>query len=131
MDNFQKLPNVINYKILAELPLKNLQTMCLTNKKYANICKSDKFWMQKILLDFPELKNIPEKITAKEWYFQILYSGDLYIDFKNPLREFILLQTLKNAYQLRKMHFFILTYLMIYIFIKIKILDSILGFIMN
>lgn len=49
-----ELPEV-NALILLELPYKDLLQACSTSREFAQICRSDYFWKQKLAKDFPDL----------------------------------------------------------------------------
>ena len=72
-----KLPQNLYALILSQLELPTLSNTLLVNKRcYKN---SKAFWIQKILKEFPSLKERkPADITSYEWYKRLVTSGDLY-----------------------------------------------------
>lgn len=73
------LPRDVRYKILLDLPLEELQNLCLANKKCAKIFNDDEFWRRRILKYYRVLiDRKPDYLTFKKFYKRIVNSGDLY-----------------------------------------------------
>ena len=75
-----ELPIDIRFNILALLPLPDLLNFCKSNSECAKVINSEKFWLRKLVLDFPAyVKLKPQQRKSKEWYQRIYQSGDAYM----------------------------------------------------
>lgn len=65
--NIDKLPPDLLKKYILELSYDDILNLCITNKKFSNICKDPYFWRNKIRNDFPD-EDIPEIDIENEPY---------------------------------------------------------------
>ena len=72
------LPRDIRYKIMLDLPTYDLANMCLTNKTWYDICNQDEFWRRRVLHQFGNLLK-PEHLTYKDYYQNLISSGNLFV----------------------------------------------------
>ena len=75
MSTFCLLPTDIKHSILKFLPLDDLYKFLATSKSFYNLC-TDKFWIQKIMAEFPSyLHRQPKHMNHKSWYQRLISSG--------------------------------------------------------
>lgn len=91
----QRQPKEIITEIALNLPLRDLLNYCLTNKNFSNICKSNSFWIRRLVKDFQLDKyiNLQDIKNPKELYIEILQNKELCQELllyeKNPDRYFL------------------------------------------
>jgi hypothetical protein len=71
----ERLPLDAKKKIAESLTYDEIINLCKTSKSMKNICTDDRFWREKILMDFPgtRLSKVPlDKMEAKYLYLLIL-----------------------------------------------------------
>ena len=75
-----QLPVDIRYNILAFLPLPDLLNFCCINKESVKIINSNKFWLHKLVLQFPDYVKAQPTSDSKQWYQKIYESGDAFMN---------------------------------------------------
>ena len=83
-----KLPKYVLFKIALEYDLPQILNLCLTSKKInQSICLNQRFWVSKLFLDFPFIKNadIPSNfiftdgnINFKSYYLYLNNTNEKY-----------------------------------------------------
>lgn len=61
------------WQIALNLPIHDLFSLCSTDRMLASICRDERFWRERILLEHPDLV-IPSRYNAKQFYYN-LYTG--------------------------------------------------------
>ena len=75
MSTFCLLPTDIKHSILKFLPLSDLYKFLATSKSFYSLC-TEKFWIQKIMAEFPSyLHRQPKHMNHKSWYQRLISSG--------------------------------------------------------
>ena len=67
----ESFPNELNFIISKQLPLRDLESWCLTNTQTYRICQDDHFWKLKVQNDFPESIN-PTNDKWKQFYYYLV-----------------------------------------------------------
>ena len=73
-----ELPKDVRFKIMSELPIKDLNSLCRSSKKCSEICQREDFWRVKFLDDYPEYVNILNTKSAKEAFKKYTMLVDLH-----------------------------------------------------
>ena len=75
----------VRFNILAKLPLLDLLNFCRINSECVKTIKSEKFWLRKLVVDFPDYVQVqPKNINNKKWYQRVYQSGDAYMINDTP-----------------------------------------------
>ena len=78
--------NIIHY-VAKSLPLSDLHSLLLSNRKFYEILSSEKFWNYKLSIDHQSIWiTKPNKLSSQDFYRRIWESGTLYESKMDPRR---------------------------------------------